>query len=97
MKRIVTLFSALLLMLVSVAQESSAVSRATVTDYPFVLTTDTSNPIYYYIYSGRDGSKVGAIESMSLPVRYLMAILNINLTSCTVTLTRSTLPNCGIS
>ena len=59
MKRIVTLLFASLLMLVSVAQESNAVSRATVTDSPFVLTTDTSNPMYYYIYSGRDGSKVG--------------------------------------
>ena len=46
MKKITFLFSLLVLTLTSASAQ----------DYPFVITTDASEPALYYIYSGRDGS-----------------------------------------
>ena len=46
MKKFTFLFSLLLL----------ALTSASAQEYPFVITTDASDPALYYIYSGRDGS-----------------------------------------
>lgn len=45
MKKITLLFSLLVLTLTSASAQ----------DYPFIITTDASEPALYYIYSGRDG------------------------------------------
>lgn len=42
-----------LIMLASTATAQS--HRSVTTEYPFEITTDATNPILYYIYSGRDG------------------------------------------
>ena len=46
MKKITILFSLLVL----------ALTSASAQEYPFVITTDASDPALYYIYSGRDGA-----------------------------------------
>ena len=52
-----TLLAASLMMLTTLAtaQETSH-SRATTTNYPFTLTTDTVSPVLYHIFSGRDSN-----------------------------------------
>ena len=52
-----TLLAASLLMLAPLAKAQETMhTRATITDYPFVLTTDTVSPILYYIYNGRNSN-----------------------------------------
>lgn len=59
MKHLALFFSFLLLTSMSVKAQTI---KATVSaeDYPFVVTTDASEPELYYIYSGRDGGGVAS-------------------------------------
>jgi hypothetical protein len=59
MKHLALFFSFLLLTSLSVKAQTI---KATVSaeDYPFVVTTDASEPELYYIYSGRDGGGVAS-------------------------------------
>lgn len=76
-------FTRLILMFVMFASfgiaQAQSNSRTITTDFPFEITTDATNPIYYYIYSGRDGQggPSGFVFSNEIPYKETEYKLNI--------------------
>ncbi len=56
MKKSILFLASLLTIATTVTAQKNVTTRANVNDYPFELTTDSSAPKLYYIYSGRDGN-----------------------------------------